>query len=136
MNHTPHKLAAVLLIVTASVACQEVELQPLTNAPPTREASVDTPNHRVRLSEGVALAVRCWDTCDSNCRGARVTASNPRVRVHRAYRLADLNPDPYSQGYNNNKESVFVLLGQERGESSVKVESSCGSQTYSVSVTP
>lgn len=141
MNVTPrHRLLLVALpLLLTAVACQEVELQPLTNAPPTREASVDEKNHRVRLSEGVALAVRCWDSCDVNCRGAKVTSASPNIRVHRAYRLTELGQtDPYNQGYQPDKqrEEVFVLVGQEVGEARVKVSSSCSSQEYKVAILP
>ncbi|MEL6181214.1 MAG: hypothetical protein AAFS10_19815 [Myxococcota bacterium] len=126
----------MLALVPMAVACQQVELQPLTNAPPTREASVDQKNHRIRLSEGVAMAVRCWDSCDTNCRGARVTVSGTQVHVHRAYRLAELGGSNVAYQPDKQSEEVFVLIGQERGDGKVKVESSCTSQSYNVSVLP
>jgi hypothetical protein len=107
-----------------------VEIFRVTNPPPAAEASIVSRDglgheiYEIELSLGVAIAARCWDTCgpDWACTGAKLTAEDPSI----------LGVRPVFRSGAPNDEFALVATGE--GTTTLRVQASCTSQTYQVTV--
>ncbi len=128
----PTRALAALLPTLLLTACpvEEVEdragLYAITAAPPALEARVNnTPDAvpTITLTEGAALGVACWSTCEDECEGASLTAEpEDALEILPAYATR------YT--YSDN----FVLIAKKRGAFSLRVETSCATTLYRVDV--
>ena len=109
----------------------EVALVAETGAPPTLSAELVHSDevHTIRMSEGVAMAVNCWDYCTPrprnarSCSGFEVTSDNKDViTVREAFRA--------------NGKPTFVLSAAQPGIATVTAHTACGSQAYTAKVEP
>ena len=113
--------------------CDTIDLEAVSEPPPTKRARIHGDDRDIDLSRGVALAVECVDTCDGPCRGARVRSSDEAVvEVRKAYHFAGVARGE-SEEHN---AATFVLLGISPGSAKVTVESDCTDDGYDVTVGP
>lgn len=76
-------LVAALTLLAGTAGCDDypdyVEISAVTSAPPSRNAGIRNRDkeHWVRLSKGVALGFRCYDTCDGVCIAPEFQIADP-----------------------------------------------------------
>ena len=105
-----------------------IGLTRITAAPPAATATIVTDDlngapDSVELSVGVAIAARCWDTCDSTCIRPAIESADPAVlEVRPVYRQSDTT------------ESDVVLVASTPGTTRLTVRSACATRVYAVSV--
>ncbi len=108
-----------------------VELYGITKPPPASTGTIETDYfediHQIELSQGVALAARCWESCDT-VYGA---CAAPKFSVADAT-LLDVRPVYHLNG----GDGEVVLVAKRAGTTTVNVASTCGVQTYVVRVLP
>ncbi len=125
----PPLLAAGLL-----AGCDSISLEPISEPPPTRRASIHEDDRDIDLSHGVAFAVECIDSCDGPCRGPKVRSGDESVvAVHRAYHFAGVARGEDVEEHN---PATFVLVGVSPGSTRITVESNCTDDSYAVTVHP
>lgn len=105
-----------------------VDLNPLTEPPPTRVADLDPARETLELSHGVALGVSCSDSCDGACENPELLAADPEVLSVREA-IAPSVESPWFE-----VEDVWVLLGSQPGRTELTVRSDCGERVYTVQV--
>ena len=130
---------AVVVTVLALAGCpadapppERAELTAITAAPPGSRAAVvnryseEEEVHEIELSLGVAIAVRCWDTCgpDAVCSLAKLTAGEPAL----------LGVRPVYRG--GPREGEFALIASGAGATTLRVQTSCAAGEYRVTVRP
>ena len=126
-------IAVPLAVLLA--ACPESEPLPdaiglgRTTAPPlaaTATIVTDDPDGApdlVEMSVGVAIAARCWDTCDATCVKPTIESADPAVlEVRPVYRQ------------NDTTESDRVLVATGAGTTRLTVRSACTTRVYPVTV--
>lgn len=125
--------AAALALAAALAGCHSIDLEPVSEPPPTRRARIHAEDKTISLSRGVAFAVECVDTCDGPCRAARVWSKDEAlVEVRKAYHFAGV-----ARGEDEEHNAAsFVLLGLSPGKTRLRVESDCTDDTYDVTVSP
>lgn len=126
-------LAAPLALAALLAGCHSIELDAVSEPPPTLRGRIFADDKEIHLSPGVALAVQCVDTCDGPCRGPKVRSDDDAVvEVRKAYHLAGVARGE-SEEHN---AATYVLLGLSPGRTEVRVESDCTDDTYVVKVIP
>lgn len=119
-----------LIALGSLAACEppldSVELVNLSSAPFASKASIESDYERdayvIEVSVGVAVAVACWDSCypDKLC---KLTSAEPAtLGVRPLYRLG------------NSQAEDYVLVAQNVGLTTLRVDSACASQDYVVRV--
>lgn len=116
------------LFVGLTAAGCGVDLNPLTEAPPTRVADLDPAGETIALSHGVALGVSCTDSCDGACENPVLFAADPDVVSVREAIAPSVDSPWFEVG------EVWVLLGAQPGRTELTVRSDCGDQVYAVEV--
>jgi hypothetical protein len=125
-----------LLLLTAVVAlgvtgCPHDEVQDTitlfsqTVAPPARTATLVSTDvvHTVEMSQGVVLAIGCWDTCKGTCEGPIFTVSDETVAdVRPVFRASATYP-------------TWVIVAKSAGSATIQVANACATQTYTLTVT-
>lgn len=104
-----------------------VTLYALTKPPPASKGAVRTDRvdevYEIRLSQGVALAVACSDSCEEAygaCPAPALAPNDPALLdVRTLYRL-------------NGNTGERVLVAKNVGTTTLAVTSTCGTQTYRV----
>jgi hypothetical protein len=122
-------ILVTMLAITATGCPDEpdpksVELFAITGAPPASLAKVTNNEtddiYRIELSVGVAIAARCWDSCDSTCASAKLTVGEDRLfGVRPVYRQ-------------NGGKSEFALIAKQPGTTTLHVETPCAARDYQV----
>jgi len=100
-----------------------VEVSAVTGAPPCRTARITNrvDDHAIHISRGVALGMRCYDTCDGQCIAPQFLVADPAlIEVREAYFAG-------SAGH--------VIYGKASGTTTLTVVTTCSSQRYNVTVT-
>lgn len=130
MNPNRGWISGGLLWITlaAGLSACGVDLNPITEAPPTRVADLDPANETIELSNGVALGVSCTDSCDGACENAEVLAADPEILSVRDALAPTVDSPWFEVG------DVWVLLGSAPGRTELTVRSDCGEQVYAVEV--
>jgi hypothetical protein len=102
-----------------------ITLYGVTVAPPARTATLVSNDieHTVQMSQGVALAFSCWDTCKGSCEGPVFTVGDPAI--------ADVRPVFRSAG----GYPAWVIVAKTAGATTIRVTNACAEQTYSLTVT-
>jgi len=102
-----------------------ITLYTVTVAPPARTATLVSTDleHTVQMSQGVALAISCWDTCKGSCESPTFAVSDSAV--------ADVRPVFRSTGGN----ATWVIVAKSAGTAQIQVTDACAEQTYSLTVT-
>lgn len=127
---TRHALLSLLVALSASTlvaGCPDpytdyVEVSAVTGAPPSRTAQIinRVDEHAIRISRGVALGMRCYDTCDGQCIAPQfLIADQALVEVREAYFAG-------SAGY--------VIFGKAQGTTTLTVDTTCSNQVYTVTI--
>jgi len=119
----------------ALLAGCDPNVAPLTAAPPTAVAEMDTWEKTVRLSAGIALAVEC--TYENNpCESATASSSDEAVvRVFPAFIDLFTPADTYQSAVAKRARSAFVLVGQQPGEATVTISTDSGDGDVDLEVT-
>lgn len=130
------KRAAVLLVVLAGCPdpverVDRIELVGITHPPPASTGVIRTRDsqgediYRIELSVGVALAARCWDTCDADalCVLPAISAADPA--------LLDILP-VYRQGLHGE----YALVAKQPGTTTLHLATACVSADYQVTILP
>jgi hypothetical protein len=126
-------LAGPLALLAAVAACNTIDLEAVSEPPPTKKGRILADDRKIQLSSGVALAVQCVDTCDGPCRAAKVWSKDGAVvGVEKAYHFAGVARGE-SEEHN---AATYVLLGLSAGKTEVRVKSDCTDDTYDVVVSP
>lgn len=121
------------LAATALAGCHGIDLEAVSEPPPTKRGRIHAEDRDIDLSRGVALAVECVDSCDGPCRGAKVWSKDPAVvEVRKAYHFAGVARGE-SEEHN---AATYVLVGVSSGTARVRVESDCTDDGYDVTVVP
>lgn len=125
------RLILAALAMATLTACPPIEGDPyvglyaVTGPPPSREARVRTNATdealEITLSSGVAMAVRCSDSCDGACVAPRFDTRDEVLQVHDAYLL-------------RGGPSAHVLVGGRPGVTELRVSTGCAEATYRVTV--
>lgn len=127
---TPSRAVLLGLVPCATLLAgcpttDEIALGQTTDAPPTQTAYLSNDSngdgYYVVMSPGVAMGVRCWDSCTNTCDGATLTSSDAAV-------LSIIEVDPALTS------PRFVLTSRQAGTTLLEVASACATQTYSVTV--
>ncbi len=121
--------AIFALAAVASLAgcpnTDEIALGQTTAAPATKTAYLnndeDGTGYYLNISPGVAIGVRCWDSCSYACDGAVVTSNDDAV-------LSILDADPALASPH------YVLVAHALGTTQLEVRNACATQIYSVTV--
>lgn len=124
----------LLLCLTFLGACDpespdEVGIYELTPAPPGKSATIleDEPSFEqdrgITLTRGVALATRCWETCEYLCREAELVTADPTTLMVRPLLRQGQTPDV-----------EFTLLALKPGTTTLTVRTRCGVKDYPVTV--
>ena len=101
----------------------------VTTPPPTRTASLDTSRRKIELSPGVALGFICEKS--GPCRNASAVSDDPSIaRVFSAH----LNHLHYAGLAGHRQATSFVVVGVTPGKTTIRVRSSDGNKTLSVTV--
>jgi hypothetical protein len=101
----------------------------VTTPPPTRTAELNTKDKTITLSPGVALGVICEKS--GPCRNASATSDDPNIaRILPAH----LNHLHYAGFAGNRQAATFVVVGITPGKTKVRVTSSDGDKTLTVTV--
>ena len=127
------RVMLTMTLLAWTVGACSADLVPITDAPPTKVADVDTFDDTLRISRGVALAVTCTDDCNGDCESPDIRSSNPNV--------LDVRPGYQTQGPTVNPRpetspSVFVLIAHKVGNVTLTVESDCTEDDYEATVLP
>jgi hypothetical protein len=128
------KFAAALVLLAGCPADEqvpEVTLHALTKPPPASVGTVTTNRideiFEIKLSQGVALAVGCSQSCEDAygaCATPKLVAADQTLLgVHTLYRL-------------NGSAGDRVLVAKQVGTTTLTAMSVCGAQTYVVHITP
>lgn len=116
-------VAAVLALV--AIGCDPY-VAPLTVAPVSAVAEVDSYEDTARLSEGIALAIECSYSGDP-CESAVGSSSDESiVRVMPAYVDQSTSADAYQRTIDSVPRSVFVLFGVKPGHATVSIKTDSG----------
>lgn len=129
-HHARRNLLALLLTVTCMsmvAGCEDypdyVEVSAVTGAPPSRTAHITNSEteHSIHLSKGVALGLRCYDSCDGACIAPQfVIGDQTLLEAHEAYFAG-------SAGH--------VLFAKEAGTTTLVVDTTCAHRIYTVVIT-
>ena len=120
-----------LAVALGATGCPEdnpphtITLYSVTVAPPARTATLVSTDleHTVQMSQGVALAISCWDTCTGGCESPTFSVSAPAVAdVRPVFRAAG--------GY-----ATWVIVAKTAGTAQIHVTDACAEQAYSLTVT-
>ena len=118
---------AILLALIASTGCGPM-LSAQSPAPPGRSARLDAVNgfwglksYRVELSEGVALALTCYE--GGPCEKLVVTSDDPKIAEVHAASLGTLEPAGL---VNQQTASAVVLVGKSTGTTKLHVHTRSG----------
>lgn len=131
------RLLVLLLALTGLAACNPYLTQQ-SIAPPGRQARLDEvrgfwglQHYRLKLSEGVALAL----TCDRNgpCENVKAVSANPAIAEVRPASLSKLEPIGITQQIQT-PSAAFVIIGKSPGRTSVHLESREGARDVIVNV--
>lgn len=114
-----------LLALAGCPTTDEIALGQTTAAPATKMAYLnndeDGTGYYLNISPGVAIGVRCWDSCSYACDGAIVTSNDDAV-------LSILDADPALSSPH------YVLVAHQVGATQLEVRNACATQIYSVTV--
>ena len=121
-----------LLVSTVGCPSEEraephIELYGITKPPPASTGTITTTDdvHAIELSQGVALAVRCWESCEDTygaCATPKLVVDDGTLLgIRPVYRLAG-------------GDGELVLVAKRAGTTTLHVTSTCGSQSYLVRV--
>lgn len=126
---------AWMVVASVAVVGCGVELEFLTEAPPTKTASISAPSGarsdgQITLSSGIAVVAHCFDSCESGCKSPKLTSSSRTV-----IEVRDVagTPAPLIGGASIT-DPLFLLVAGAPGEAKLDVESSCGTASYRVTV--
>jgi hypothetical protein len=129
-----HLIAGALLAVLAGCPADtpledDIVLYGLTAAPPASIATIvssDTSGYTITLTHGVAIAARCWDSCDYTCVAPQLTSADTDVlRVRPVWRSATTSTT-----------GEVALIASGPGSTTLRVETACSSRVYTVTVQP
>jgi hypothetical protein len=133
--------AAVVIAIaalTAITACHPM-LAAESPAPPGRAARLDAVNgfwgvtgYRLKLSQGVALAVSC--TYGGPCEQLVATSDDPAIALVRAASLATLRPVGFAA--NQQPAAAVVIVGKAPGATTIRLRSKDGDRDVRVTVVP
>ena len=129
---TASALGATLGLLSLGGDCttttpDEVAIYTLSAAPPGRvarvlEADRSVPREAgISITRGVAVAVRCWSTCDYVCVEPTLVSADSTTLMARPL---------LRQGFTGE----FTLVAVKPGKTSVTLTSECGTKTYPVEV--
>ncbi|MBK9071708.1 MAG: hypothetical protein IPL79_12010 [Myxococcales bacterium] len=116
---------SVVLALAGCPTTDEIALGQTTAAPATKTAYLnndeDGTGYYLNISPGVAIGVRCWDSCSYACDGAVVTSNDDAI-------LSILDADPALSSPH------YVLVAHTIGATQLEVRNACATQIYSVTV--
>lgn len=119
-------LGALASVAGCEPVDHTVELVNVSSAPFASKATIESDQVRdayvIELSVGVALATACWDTCypDKLCK--LTSGDSDTLGVRPLYHLGTSDADD------------FVLVAQQVGTTTLRVDAACASQEYVVRV--
>lgn len=107
----------------------------LTEAPPLAVAELDTSGPSIRLTEGIAFAMECISYSGTSCENATASAEDPAIaQVFPAFVDLLAPGDAYQRAIGSEPRSVFVVVGQKPGNTTVSISSKDGDLELAVKV--
>ena len=107
----------------------DLVLYGLTAPPPASVATItssDTSGYTIVLTQGVAIAARCWDSCDYACVSPRFTSGDVDV----------LRVRPVWRSSTTETAGEVALIASTPGTTELQIETACASRRYAVTVVP